>query len=102
MEAALVSCVPPGKKVICLISGRWGERWRNICKAFGFESVNVTVPYGKVVEPSQLQQALAEHPDTEAVCATLSETATGVGNDIEAFGRLVAPTPALLVVDGIS
>ncbi|HKB36136.1 MAG TPA: alanine--glyoxylate aminotransferase family protein [Gemmataceae bacterium] len=102
MEAALVSCVVPGRKVICLISGRWGERWRNICKAFGFEVINVTVAYGKAVEPSQLQQALAEHPDAAAVCATLSETATGVGNDIEAFGKLVAPTAALLVVDGIS
>ena len=102
MEAALVSSVPPGGKVICLISGRWGERWRNLCKAFGLEAVNVTVPYGKAVEPSQLAQALAAHPDAAAVCATLSETATGVGNDVEAFGRLVAPTPALLLVDGIS
>ncbi len=25
MEAALVNCVPPGGKVICLIAGRWGE-----------------------------------------------------------------------------
>src|SRR5205085_550642 len=81
---------------------RWGERWRNICKAFGFEAISVSVAYGKAVEPSQLQQALAEHTDAAAVCATLSETATGVGNDIEAFGKLVAPTPALLIVDGIS
>ena len=28
MEAAVANCVPPGGKVICLIAGRWGERWR--------------------------------------------------------------------------
>ena len=37
MEAAVANCVPPGGKVICLIAGRWGERWRNLCKAFGVE-----------------------------------------------------------------
>ena len=49
-----------------------------------------------------LQNALAANPDAKAVFATLSETSTGVGHDLEAFGKLVAKTDALLVVDGIS
>src|SRR6516165_9129833 len=102
MEAAISNLVPPGGKVICLISGRWGERWRNLCKAFGIESVNVTVPYGQAVQPEQLKKALADHADAKAVFATLSETATGVANDIAAFGKLVAPTKAVLIVDTIS
>jgi aspartate aminotransferase-like enzyme len=102
MEASLASSVPQGGKVICLIAGRWGERWRNISKAFGFDTINVTVTYGKAVQPEQLVKVLADHPDAAAVCATLCETATGVGCDIEAYGKLVAATPALLVVDAIS
>jgi len=102
MEAAVSNCLPPGSKAICLISGRWGERWRNLCKAFGVESINVTVPYGQAVQPEQLKKALADHPDAKAVLATLSETATGVANDIAAFGKLIAPTPAVLIVDTIS
>jgi aspartate aminotransferase-like enzyme len=94
--------VPPGRKVICLVAGRWGERWRNLCKAFGHEAITVSVPYGKAVEPGQLARALAEHPDAAAVCTTLSETATGVGLDVAGFGKLVAATPALLLVDAIS
>src|SRR5207249_6908112 len=66
------------------------------------ESVSVSVPYGQAVEPEQLARALADHPDAVAVCSTLSETSTGVANDIAAFGHLVAPTPALLLVDAIS
>src|SRR5687767_11121831 len=62
MEAALVSAVPQGSKVICLIAGRWGERWRNLCKAFGFECIQVMAPYGKAVTPDQLAQAQKEHP----------------------------------------
>src|SRR5205085_4454363 len=30
LEAALVNCVPQGGKVICLIAGRFGERWRSL------------------------------------------------------------------------
>ena len=86
MEAAISNLVPPGGKVICLISGRWGERWRNLCKAFGIEAISVTVPYGDSVQPEQLAAALKQHPDAAAVCATLSETATGARNDIKAFG----------------
>jgi serine---pyruvate transaminase len=36
------------------------------------------------------------------VFCTLSETSTGIGHDVQAFGKLTAPTPAVLVVDGIS
>jgi aspartate aminotransferase-like enzyme len=49
-----------------------------------------------------LARALADHPDAVAVCATLSETSTGVAHDIAAFGKLTAVTPAVLLVDAIS
>lgn len=102
MEAAIASTVPPGSKLICLITGRWGERWRNIGKALGCEVISVTVPYGEAIRPAQLAEALEQHPDAVAVCATLCETATGVRNDIASLGRLIAPTPAVFIVDTIS
>jgi aspartate aminotransferase-like enzyme len=102
MEAAVVNCLAPGSKAICLIAGRFGERWRSLCKAFGVEVVSVAVPYGQAVTPEQLSEALAKHPNAAAVTATLSETSTGVRGDIEAFGKIVAKTPALLIIDSIS
>jgi len=102
MEAAVANCCLSGSKAIGLVSGRWGERWKNICKAFGVEFINVAVPYGQSVPPSALEKALADHPDAVAVFATLSETSTGARNDIAAFGRLVANTSALFIVDSIS
>jgi aspartate aminotransferase-like enzyme len=64
--------------------------------------VAVEVPHGKAVTPELLGDSLKQHPDAKAVFATLSETSTGVGHDIAAFGKLVSRTDALLVVDGIS
>ena len=102
MEAAITSTGAPGDKAICLISGRWGERWRNISKAFGLIPIEITVPYGKSVSPAQLEAALKEHPDAKIVCCTLSETATGARNDIKAFGAILKDKPQILIVDAIS
>jgi serine---pyruvate transaminase len=102
MEAAVSNTLAPGAKAILLTAGRWGERWRGILKAFTVETIVVEASYGKAIPPSDLESALKKHPDAAAVFATLSETSTGVGHDVEAFGKIVARTPALLVVDAIS
>ncbi len=102
MEAAVSNALVSGEKAILLTAGRWGERWRGVLKAFGAHIVAVEVPYGKAVTPEMLAAALGANPDAKAVFATLSETSTGVGHDVEAFGKLVAKTDALLIVDAIS
>ena len=102
MEAAVTSLLAPGEKAILLSAGRGGERWKGILKAHGANTHVVSVAYGKAVTPDLLAAALKDHPDAGAVFCTLSETSTGVGHDVQAFGKLVADTPAVLVVDGIS
>lgn len=102
MEAAMVNLVPRGGKAIVLESGKFAERWRKIAEVYGIEVVRYEVPWGLPFEASEVAKLLEQHPDTVAVFTTLSETSTGVGHDIEAIGRVVGPTRALLVVDGIS
>jgi len=102
MEAAVSNVVAPGQKAILLTAGRWGERWKGILKAFGVQTILVELPYGRAIPPEMLEAALRDHPDAVAVYSTLSETSTGVCHDIEAYGKLVAKTNALLIVDGIS
>lgn len=102
LEAAIANTLAPGNKAIVLMAGRFGERWRNICKAFGVEVIGITVPDGQAVQPEQVHQAIKQHPDAAVVCSTLCETSTGVGHDIQAFGKIVAATPSLLLVDAIS
>lgn len=102
MEAALIHAAPRGAKAICLVAGKFGERWHKLWRAFGVESVAVTVPPGEVVIPAQLEQSLRAHPDAVAVCAVHSETSTGVKHDLKAMGTLVARTQAVFVVDAVS
>ena len=102
MEAAVVNTVPPGGKALVLTAGYFGARWGNICKAFGINAVVLDTEWGQPVDPDQVAEALRQHPDTVAVLGTLSETSTGTGHPVEAIGRVVAETPALFAVDGIS
>jgi aspartate aminotransferase-like enzyme len=102
MEAAVVNAVPPGGKALVLSAGYFGARWSNICKAFGIQAIVLETEWGQPVDPDQVALALEQHPDTVAVLGTLSETSTGTGHPVEAIGRIVAGTPALFAVDGIS
>ncbi len=102
MEAAVVNLAPRGSKAIVLESGVFSRRWADICARYGIKVVRVAVPWGEAIDPETVAEALAKHPDTVAVFGTLMESSTGVGHDVEAIGRVVAPTNALWVVDGIS
>lgn len=102
MEAAVSSVVPRGGKAVVLESGKFSERWRLICESFGINVVRHEIPWGEAFAADDVARLLAEHPDAVAVYTTLSESSTGVAHDIEAIGRVVSGTPALLVVDAIS
>ena len=102
MEAAVVNLLSPGDEAIVVLGGKFAERWRDLCKAYGITGVTVDVAYGDVVDPQKVAQALAAHPKAKAVLTTLCETSTGVVNDIKALAAAVKPTPAVLVVDAIS
>lgn len=102
MEAAVANIMSPGETMIVAQAGKFGERWGEIGKSFGFNVVEVKMEYGKVVPPAQIEEALKKNPSAKAVFTQLSETSTGCVFDVEAFGKIVAKTDALLVVDGIS
>ena len=102
MEACVANVLEAGGKAIVVRGGKFGERWGELCEAFGAEVVPLDVEWGDVVSREQVAGALKQHPDARAVYTTLSETSTGVLTDIKTIGEVVAQSNALLVVDGIS
>jgi aspartate aminotransferase-like enzyme len=102
MEAAVVNTLSPGDKVITLNGGKFGERWGNICKAYGINVREVVLEWGADYTKDQLAAELKANPDAKAVFSSLSETSSGAVYDIKGFGEVVSGTNAILVVDGIS
>jgi aspartate aminotransferase-like enzyme len=102
MEAAVVNSLAPGDPVVAIRGGKFGERWAEICEAYGARVLPVDVPYGKSVDPGTVADVLKREPGARAVFATHSETSTGAVHDIQALAAIVGATDALLVVDAVS
>ena len=102
MESAVANTLNPGDEVIAASSGVFGDRWAKICEAFGVKVTKLDFEWGKSVEPEKIEQALKANPKIKAVFTTHAETSTGTANDLRAIGKIVAATPAILVIDAVS
>jgi aspartate aminotransferase-like enzyme len=102
MDATVSNLFSRGDKVIVCVAGKFGERWAEIAKAYGLDADVIAVPYGQVVTPGQVEEALAKEPATKGVFVQASETSTGAAHDIRAMAAAIAKTPAIFVVDAIT
>ena len=102
MEASVVNFLSRGDKALVISGGKFGERFGEICKAYGAEVVSYDVTWGEAANPAVVDTLLKENPDVKAVYGTLCETSTGVVTDIKQIGKVVSATSAIFVVDAIS
>src|SRR5579885_915068 len=102
MDATVTNLFSKGDKVVVCVAGKFGERWAEIAKAYGLDANVLTVPYGEVVAPEQVADALAAEPATKAVFVQASETSTGAAHDIQGIAAAVNKTRAILIVDAIT
>ncbi|MDD5005188.1 MAG: alanine--glyoxylate aminotransferase family protein [Candidatus Omnitrophica bacterium] len=102
MEAAVANIISANDRAIVIDGGKFGERWTELNKVYGANIELVKVEWGKSVDPKIIKDILDKDKNIKAVFATHCETSTGVSNDIEALGKIVKDTNAILVVDAIS
>ena len=102
MEAAVVNLLSWGDKALVVQGGKFGERWTELCEAYGIKPIVIDVEWGKALDPAVLKEYLDKEPAIKAVFATHCETSTGVTFDIKGFGQALKDTEAALVVDAIS
>jgi aspartate aminotransferase-like enzyme len=102
MESAAANLVRPGEPALVARCGKFGERWKELCDAFGAEVVDLDVEWGRKVEPEELDRALSQREGVEVVFTTLSETSTGVVNDVQALTEVAHRHGALIAVDAVS
>ena len=102
MDASVSNCLSAGDRAIVCTAGKFGERWVEIAKAYGLNSVVLEAPYGSTVSTEALAKALAANPDTKAVFVQASETSTGAAHDVRGMAEAIRKTDAIFVVDAIT
>ena len=101
MEAAVANLLTSGDSAIIIEGGKFGERWTELCQAYGIKPEVIKVVWGRVFNIEELKDKL-KASQAKVVFATLCETSTGVDFDIKAIAHVVKNSAAVLAVDAIS
>lgn len=103
MEGAVTNFLSAGDKALVVRGGKFGERWEEICTAYGVKAITINVEWGKSIRPELIEAALKADKDIKAVYIQAHETSTGVKHPVEAIGKIVNQFPGtILIVDAIS
>jgi len=103
MDAAVSNLLSPGDHALVVRGGKFGERWDEICRAYGVRTTCLDVEWGCAVEPARVAEALEAHADIKAVYLQASETSTAVRHPVREIAEVVRRSDErLLVVDAIT
>jgi serine---pyruvate transaminase len=102
LESAAANLVRPGEPALVASCGKFGERWFELCEAYGAETIHWETEWGRKIDPAELDARLREHEGVEVVFTTFSETSTGVVNDIRELTEVAHRHGALIAVDAVS
>lgn len=100
LEAAMVSLLEPGDRVVVGECGRFGLLLADIAERCGADVVPVRAEWGRIIEPGAIAGALATGR-TRMVAMVHGETSTGVLQPLEEIARLAHAHDALLMADAV-
>jgi len=102
MEGSVSNLTSPGDRVLVLTAGKFGERWRDLAKAYGCVVDLIEKPYGETLSLDEVRAKLT--PETKAVFVQSTESSTGARHDVQGIAKLVRANgdDTLFVVDAIT
>lgn len=100
MEAVLQNCFSFGDEVIVPTLGVFSEQFASMAEAYQLKVVRVNFPLGEAADVDTVLSHVT--PNTKGVIVIHNESATGVTNDIESYGKALKDTDILLITDSVS
>jgi alanine-glyoxylate transaminase/serine-glyoxylate transaminase/serine-pyruvate transaminase len=101
METAVANVVEPGKRVLVVVSGYFGDRLAQMCQRYGANVTRLDVEWGRACDPDALRAGLARTP-ADIVAIVHAETSTGVLNPVERLAAVAREHDALVLVDAVT
>ncbi len=102
MEASIVNLVEPGDAVIVGVNGVFGTRWASAVERCGGKAIRVEAPWGQIIDPAAIEQALSRSGPVKAVAIVQAETSTGAWQPLEPIANLCRKHDALFLVDAVT
>jgi (S)-ureidoglycine-glyoxylate aminotransferase len=98
IEAALVSLVQPGDRMLVIDFGRFGLLLREIGERIGAEIEMLSVPWGETVPLEMIAEAI-ERTGPKVVACVHGDTSTTMAQPLDGLGALCRAAGALSYVD---
>lgn len=102
MESALVSTVPPDKKILIVDNGAFGARLVEVATVHEMDIVHLRYGWGEQVVVADVEAALVQYPQIAVVAMIHHETSVGLLNPVGEIGALCKAHDTLLIVDAVS
>ena len=102
VEAALVSSVPHGKRVLVINNGVYGERMSLMANGQKIAIPDIKLDWGKRPTGDLIKQALKVHPEVQTVAMVHHETTIGLINPAEEISEAVDSLGRVFLLDSVS
>jgi aspartate aminotransferase-like enzyme len=92
------------KKALVINAGKFGERFGKICKALGKELVELKYEWDTPASLEDIDEALKNHPDIDALFIQICESAGGLRHPVEEIAKSIKSSGKniAIVCDGIT
>lgn len=103
MEMVVVNLLSPGDHALVVVQGVFGDRFAEICTAYGIVPERLDVDWERPVDPAAIADVVARSPTVRAVLFAAVESSCGVANDVAAIAAAVRSVRAdvLVIVDAV-
>jgi alanine-glyoxylate transaminase/serine-glyoxylate transaminase/serine-pyruvate transaminase len=102
MEAAVANVIEPGDTAVVGMNGAFGARLATMVERCGGRVLAVEVPWGSIIDPESLREALSKTRQVKLVALVHAETSTGVCQPLDGVSTLCRQHDALLLVDAVT
>ena len=102
VEAALMSSLPQGKRIMVIINGVYGQRLWNMAGTQRLGSVEMRLDWGQAPDPDKVLLALRQHKEVHTVAMVHHETTLGFMNPSEKIAEIVDAQNRVFLLDSVS
>jgi len=102
VEAAVTSCIAPGRRLMVIKNGVYSQRIAAIAAAHKIQTAELPGEWDQRFNVEPIPVALRQNNAIQVVAAVHHETSTGMLNPIKEIGAIAKKAGRTLLVDGVS
>ena len=102
VEAAVMSSLPQGKRIMVINNGVYGQRLSSIVLTQRLGTAELKFEWGSPPDPERLRLALRQHKEVHTVAMVHHETTLGFINPVKEIAEVVDSQNRVFMVDSVS